>query len=47
MLFLAASKGNYFQGTPEQDVHRHEEPWESTSTGEHCSSTEFSTVAEI
>ena len=20
MLFLAASKGNYFQGTPEQDV---------------------------
>ena len=47
MLFLAASKGNYFQGTPEQDVRGHEEPWESISTGEHCSSTEFSSVAEI
>ena len=47
MLFLAASKGNYFQRTPEQDVRGHEEPWESTSTGEHCSSTEFSSVAEI
>ena len=46
-LFLAASKGNYFQGTPEQDVRGHEEPWEITITGEHCSSTEFSSVAEI
>ena len=47
MLFLAASKGNYFRWTPEQDVRGYEEPRERTNMGEHCSSTEFSSVGEI
>ena len=47
MMFLAASEGNNLQWTPEQVERGYEEPWERISMGEHCSSTEFSSAAEI
>ena len=46
MVFLAASKGNYFQWTPEHDMVMRS-PLQGTNMGEHCSSTEFSSAAEI
>ena len=46
MLFLAASKRNYFHWTQEQHVRGYEGPWERTNMGEHCSSTEFPSVTE-
>ena len=47
MLFLAASKGDYFRWTPRQDVRGYEEPWERTNMGKHCSSTESSSAGKI
>jgi len=46
MLLLATSKGNYFQWTPEHDVIMRS-PERRTNMGENCSSTEFSSAAEI
>ena len=46
MFFLAGSKGNYVpvdSGT----WCGYDEPWERINMEEHCSSTEFSSAAEI
>ena len=45
MLFLAASKGTFLQWTLEHDVARRSP--ERGQKGEHCSSTEFSSAAEV
>ena len=46
MLFLAASKGSYFQWTQLEHNVAMRIP-ERTDMKEHCSSTEFSSAAEI
>ena len=46
MLFLAASKGSYFQWTQLEHNGAMRIP-ERTDMEEHCSSTEFSSAAEI
>ena len=46
MLFLAASKGSYFQRTQLEHNVAMRIP-ERTDMEEHCSSTEFSSAADI
>ena len=46
MLFLAGSKGNYVP-VDSRTWCGYEEPWERINMEKHCSSTEFSSAAEI